>query len=161
MKKSNRGFFSNQGAVTLRLMQAWTEGVIWAKKSPKVLWLRPIGPWKRRRLRPSFWRFSKLTFGPASWFIACLQQTLTNMAALMIANGDTHTSTSCLKKHDIITLTGYYRQPFNPIITSVDVISDPQWPPVMTINQNDWLKAPRGQCKSDKFTVKWVGPTCQ
>ena len=45
---------------------------------------------------------------PVSWFFACLQQTLTNIFALMIANGDTPTTTSCLQKHDIITLIGNY-----------------------------------------------------
>ena len=43
--------------------QASTEGAIRAKKSPKLLWLRPIGPGRRRRLRPVFQRFSKRTFG--------------------------------------------------------------------------------------------------
>ena len=41
-----------------------------------------------------------------SRFFACLQQTLKNTVALMIANGDTPTITSCLQKHDIITLIG-------------------------------------------------------
>ena len=45
---------------------------------------------------------------PVSRFFACLQQTLTNTVALMIANGDTPTTTSCLQKHDIITLIGNY-----------------------------------------------------
>ena len=43
---------------------------------------------------------------PVSRFFACLQQTLT--VALMIANGDTPTTTRCLQKHDIITLIGNY-----------------------------------------------------
>ena len=43
--------------------QASTEGAIRAKKSPKFLWLRPIGPGRSRRLRPVFRRFSKPTFG--------------------------------------------------------------------------------------------------
>ena len=45
---------------------------------------------------------------PLSRFFACLQQTLTNTVALMIANGDTPTTTSCLQKHDTITLIGNY-----------------------------------------------------
>ena len=45
---------------------------------------------------------------PVSRFFACLQQTLTNTVALMIANGDTPTTTSCLQKHDIITQIGNY-----------------------------------------------------
>ena len=43
-----------------------------------------------------------------SRFFACLQRTLTNTVALMITNGDTPTTTSCLQKHDIITLIGNY-----------------------------------------------------
>ena len=43
---------------------------------------------------------------PVSRFFACLRQTLT--VALMIANGDTPTTTRCLQKHDIITLIGNY-----------------------------------------------------
>ena len=67
---------------------------------------------------------------PVSRFFACLQQTLTNTVALMIANSDTPTTTSCLQKHDIITLIGTVHIPLsNPVITSVDVISDPQWIP--------------------------------
>ena len=56
-----------------------------------------------------------VTFAPAGamtpsaeFLFTCLQQTLTNTVALMIANGDTHTTTSCLLKHDIITLIGNY-----------------------------------------------------
>ena len=54
-----------------------------------------------------------VTFAPAGamtpsaeFLFACLQQTLT--VALMIANGDTPTTTRCLQKHDIITLIGNY-----------------------------------------------------
>ena len=73
---------------------------------------------------------------PVSRFFACLQQTLT--VALMIANGDTPTTTRCLQKHDIITLIGNYITVhiplINPVITSVDVIRyhaitrDDNWP---------------------------------
>ena len=43
--------------------QASTKGAIRLKKSPKFLWLRPISPGRRRRLRPAFRQFLKHTFG--------------------------------------------------------------------------------------------------
>ena len=58
---------------------------------------------------PFFGNFRNLLsvlLAPVSRFFACLQQTLT--VALMIANGDTPTTTRCLQKHDIITLIGNY-----------------------------------------------------
>ena len=58
---------------------------------------------------PFFSEFRNLLsvlLAPVSRFFACLQQTLT--VALMIANGDTPTTTRCLQKHDIITLISNY-----------------------------------------------------